>query len=64
MGLGIYPAPLVFWGSCPLSPAATPGTPWIRSVGPFPGVFPLAPLGLVPGQPLAQEGGGLEESTT
>ena len=47
----------------PLPHAAGPDTPWIRSVGPFPGAFPLA-LGVgAPGQSLTQEGAGLEEST-
>lgn len=39
---------LVFWGSCPAAPGAGPDTPWIRSVGPFPGAFPLALGGVSP----------------
>jgi len=63
-GVWNLPGPIGFLGLLSLwPPAADPDTPWIRSVGPLPGAFPLAPLGLVPGRPLAQEGAGLEEST-
>lgn len=63
MGVGIYPAPLVFWDSCPAAPGRSPGHPLdsrgrARSWG-----FPACPGVGVPGRLLAQEGEGLEEST-
>ena len=63
IGLGIYPVPLVFWGSCPAAPGRSPGHP-LDSLGRAPSwSFPCGPFGIVPGQSLAQEGAGLEEST-
>ena len=57
MGVGIYPAPLVFWGSCPVAPGLCPGHP-LDSLGRAPSwSFPAGPGGWCP-RTASRPGGG------
>jgi len=57
MGVGIYPAPLVFWGSRPAAPGRRPGHP-LDSLGRPPSWgFPACPFGIGP-RTVPHPGGG------
>ena len=57
MGFGIYPAPLVFWGSCPAGPRRRPGHP-LDSLGrALSWGFPTCPGGWCP-RTVPHPGGG------